>query len=277
MSNEESSDGSNVSATIDAVTGLAKAVPIYEDAIQPVAQQLGKSLELVGRAVNAALLPVKGLVWGIEEIEKRFKPKLINNLENVLPEDIIPPKLNVAGPAIEALRYAGHEDSLSDMYANLLASAMDRKTTKGAHPAFVEIIKQLTPDEAKLIAYLIQDIPLPLITLRCQNRLTHDGYDVAANVSLFAEAARVEFPTLAPSYLDNLARLGLIEILNSYSYTDPQFYLPLENSPVVQRERVMIEFDSDVYCVIKRGSVRITHFGEQFGHVCVTSKGMPRT
>jgi hypothetical protein len=277
MSEEESSGSNMVKGTLEAATGLVKAVPIYEDAIQPVAKQLGKSLELVGRAVNAALMPVKGLVWGIEEIEKRFKPKLIHNLEHVQPEDIIPPKLNVAGPAIEALRYTGHEESLSDMYANLLASAMDKKTADGAHPAFVEIIRQLTPDEARLIAYFIQDVPLPLITLRCQNRYTHDGYDVATNISLFAEATRVEFPALVPSYLDNLSRLGLIEILKSYSYTDPDIYTALESSLVVQRDRVMVELDSGVCCVIKRGSVRITHFGEQFGVVCVASKSTLQT
>ncbi|MDR6943028.1 hypothetical protein [Mucilaginibacter pocheonensis] len=36
---------SNVKSTIEAVTGLVKAVPVYEDALQPAAKQVGKSLE----------------------------------------------------------------------------------------------------------------------------------------------------------------------------------------------------------------------------------------
>jgi len=66
------------------------------------------------------------------------------------PDQIVVPKPNVAGPALEALRYTWHEETLSDLYANLLAaSSMDKSTADGAHPAFVEIIRQLTPDEAK--------------------------------------------------------------------------------------------------------------------------------
>ena len=54
----------NVKATIDAVTGLVKAIPIYQDAVQPAARQIGKSLETVSKTVNIALAPIKSLVWG---------------------------------------------------------------------------------------------------------------------------------------------------------------------------------------------------------------------
>ncbi|MCK9776169.1 DUF4393 domain-containing protein [Pseudomonas syringae] len=279
MGDEESgkdAGSSNINATIDAVTGLVKAVPVYQDVVQPAAKELGKSFQTVARAINVALIPLKSIIWSFEKIETLFIPKVEERLKDVPPEDIITPKANVAGPALEALRYVGDEESLSDMYANLLASAMDRKTAGNAHPAFVEIIKQLTPDEARLIAYFIGEVPLPLITVRSQNRHTHDGVDFAENVSLFAELVRVDVPNLVPSYLDNLARLGLIEILKTYAYTDSEFYRPLENSLIVLQEKVMIELDSDSRCVIKRGSVRITHFGQQFGDVCVTSKSKSR-
>ena len=147
---EESGGNTEVKGTIEAVTGLVKAVPIYEDMVQPVAKQLGKSLETVGKAINVALAPVGILVWGYDKCQDFIQTKVADRLKDVPPEDIITPKPNIAGPAIEALRYTGHEESLSDMYANLLASAMDKSTADGAHPAFVEIIKQLTPDEAKI-------------------------------------------------------------------------------------------------------------------------------
>jgi hypothetical protein len=50
---------------IDATTGLVKAIPIYEDAVQPAAKQVGKALETVTKAVNVALAPVGLLIWGI--------------------------------------------------------------------------------------------------------------------------------------------------------------------------------------------------------------------
>ena len=44
----------NIEGTVRAVTELVKAVPVYDDALQPVAKETGKALQTVGRAVNAA-------------------------------------------------------------------------------------------------------------------------------------------------------------------------------------------------------------------------------
>ncbi|MDA3137076.1 hypothetical protein HG619_23180 [Pseudomonas syringae] len=65
MSEEESTNV--VKGTIEAATGLVKAVPIYEDAIQPVAKQVGKSLEIVGQAVNVALMPIQRAGMGCRD------------------------------------------------------------------------------------------------------------------------------------------------------------------------------------------------------------------
>lgn len=271
MSEEKNGSSGNVKGTIEAATGLVKAIPVYDDLVQPVAKQLGQSFELVGRAVNAALLPVKGLIWGIEEIEKRFKPKLIHNLENVPPEDIIPPKLNVAGPAIEALRYTGHEESLSDMYASLLASAMDKRVAGGAHPAFVEIIKQLTSDEAKLIRYFLDpNAAYPLVTVKASDRDGSGGsWDIATNVSLLGESASVELPDYTPSYIDNLSRLGLIEIRGNWSYSDPIHYATLESSAKVLALKNMVELQYKKSFSLKRGAIHLTSLGKLFGGVCI--------
>ena len=52
---ENENQGGNTKQIIDSVTALTKAVPIYEDAVQPVAKEAGKALETVGKAVNVAL------------------------------------------------------------------------------------------------------------------------------------------------------------------------------------------------------------------------------
>ncbi len=49
---------------ISAAADLAKAVPVYEDAIQPVAKEAGKALGTIGQVVNVALAPLRGMIWG---------------------------------------------------------------------------------------------------------------------------------------------------------------------------------------------------------------------
>lgn len=54
----------NVRDVVDAVAGFAKAVPVYQDIVQPAAQELGKALQTVAKTVHIALAPVSALVPG---------------------------------------------------------------------------------------------------------------------------------------------------------------------------------------------------------------------
>jgi hypothetical protein len=138
--------------------------PVYEDVLQPTAREIGSVLV---RSVRVALVPLRGLLWGWEQIEEQFIPRLIEKLKGIPEGRIVTPPLPVAGPALEAMRFTGSESALRELYANLLATAMDKDRIEQAHPAFVEIIKQLSPDEAKLLkVFPVQaQHQIPVVTL----------------------------------------------------------------------------------------------------------------
>lgn len=92
-----------------------KAVPVYQDVVQPAAQEIGKVLKTLVMAVRVALSSASALVWGYEQIEDFVSTKVADRLKNVPPENIVTPKLNVAGPALESLRYTGHEPTLTHL------------------------------------------------------------------------------------------------------------------------------------------------------------------
>lgn len=265
------SDDNKVKETIDAVKGLVEAVPIYQDLAQPAVKQVGKALETVAKTINIALAPVGALVWGYEQCQGFIANKVAEKLKDVPPEDIVTPKPNVAGPAVEALRYTGHEESLSNMYANLLAASMTKQTVREAHPAFVEIIKQLTPDEAKLIPLLIQERALPLLTIR-SNIIPVDGRagskDMFSNYSLFGRDVQVEHLDMMPSYLSNICRLGLADIPNTTWYTSPGIYDELESSPFVLEWKRLIERNNEFTCSFGRRMLKPTPLGELFARIC---------
>ena len=95
MSDEENNTESNIDTTINAVTNLVKAVPIYQDAIQPAAKEVGKALATITKTVNVALAPVRGLVWGYEKIEDFVSTKVSEKLRNTPEKEIVTPKPNV--------------------------------------------------------------------------------------------------------------------------------------------------------------------------------------
>lgn len=262
---------------VDAVTGVAKAVPVYQDVVQPAAQEIGKALQTVARTVHVALAPVSVLVWGYDQIKDFVSTKVAERLCNVPPENIVTPKPNIAGPVLESLRYIGHESSLSELYANLLAASMDKATASGAHPAFVEIIKQLTPDEAKLVGLFVHPLPFPIVNVRWEYKNPtpeqSGGQDVLVNFSLLGQLAKLEFPHLTPTYIDNLCRLGLAEVPAMYQYTAKGIYDALENAPEVLKAKAEIEAHSEWTHNIERKGLRVTELGKQFAAICVLRKG----
>ena len=165
-----SNDSSSINATINAVAGLAQAIPVYQDALQPAAKEIGKSLEVAAKVVGIALAPLKGMVWGYEKIEGFITESVGKRLKNTNAENIITPAANIVGPAIEALKFSGEDINLRELYANLIANAMDKATSLNVHPAFVEIIKTISGDEALVMKYFSDNhsTPEPIIEVRLQ-------------------------------------------------------------------------------------------------------------
>ena len=263
----------NIEGTVKAVTELVKAVPVYDDALQPIAKETGKALQTVGRAVNAALLPVRGLVWGVEKIEEFVHSRVSKKLEGVPAENICTPDPAVAGPALESLRYTGHKESLSELYANLLASAMDISTAKTAHPGFVEIIRNMASDEAKLLSFILNAKVFPIIDIK--RVLPNSGGEQIVHelVSTIGHDAGCEHRELTAAYLNNLERLGLITIPRDAYLTDPTAYDRLLNDPVVKAELEKLSNEGENRKGdINKYYVKPTVFGKQFGAACVVSR-----
>lgn len=270
------SEESNVRDVVDAVTGVAKAIPVYQDVVQPAAQEVGKALQTVAKSVHVALAPISALVWGYEQIKDFVSTKVAERLKNVPPENITSPKPNVVGPALESLRYTGHDSSLSDLYANLIAAAMDKATAHGAHPAFVEIIKQLTPDEAKLVGLFVRDIAYPLINVTWEYAENQEGktggQNILVNYSHLGFLAKCEFPDMTPTYIDNLCRLGLAEVPTFLEYTSKGVYDDLESDPKVKNIQLAFEENQEKIVRVERKGLQVTQLGKLFATICVVKK-----
>ena len=254
--------GKIVRDTAEAIEGVAKAVPIYQDLVRPAAQEVGTVL---ARTVHAALAPLRGLVWGVEQIEEYLYSTLAEKLKRVPNERIQTPEPTIAGPALEALRFAGKEPVLREMYANLLATAMDREMAERAHPAFVDIIRQLAPDEAKILRWIVaaKHRARPVINVYSRDKEGVGQRGVLRHFSLLGVEAGCEHPHLTSNYLENLCRLALMEMPEGRSYADKSVYEPLENHPEVLALKKQIETDGRVPWIAQE-AFDVTTFGVQF-------------
>lgn len=216
----------------DGIGSAVKTVPdIYDDALKSTTQESGKVLSLIPRAIYAALSPLRQWIsqreYNVAETEKLLAQKL----EHVGEDKIVTPEAYVAVPAIQAISYSMNSEELRNLYANLLAKAMNSDTKDLVHPSFVEIIKQMSPTDAKIFDIIMQCPVCPLISIVVEDQ-NNGGYHLFSeycswipNISL--NECRVS--------LNNLSRLGLIHIPLAESYVEESIYNPVRQNPLFQR------------------------------------------
>lgn len=276
MSEDNESQNKNpggiIKQTIDSVTALSKAVPIYEDAVQPLAKETGKALGTLGKAVNVALAPISLVVWGYDQMKDFLENKVTEKLEHVPADRIITPPPNVAGPAIEALKFTGHDETLQDMFANLIANSLDSKTVVEAHPSFVDIIKNLSPDEGLILKVFASAQQFPVIDVKLKNKKER-GYNILhRNVTTLGSVANCNHQQLTENYLDNLCRLGILEIPSGLHLTAKNAYDVIINAPTIKQLQAQFEGNEHHIIDFDKKVIRVTGIGRQFINACVVDK-----
>lgn len=237
----------------------------YDDALQPGAKQIGKSLETLLRAVNAALLPLEGFVWCWERVAQYVSATVPQKLaERKVPADRIKtPDPDVAVPAIEALRYS----KLKENYAILLATSMDTKSANDAHPGFVEILKQLTPDEVKILEFLPKvGLHEPLVNLGYTVSEKVGHFTIYRHLGTLASDAGCEHPEQLPTYVDNLCRLGLIEVPSMRLLAEDWRYDRILSLGLLQQARTQVPAGASFD--VEKAMCGLTSLGGSFRNAC---------
>jgi len=240
----------------------------YEDALQGPAREIGRSLTAVGKTLNVALAPLRGLVWGWERIEVFVAESLERRLAEVASERLQTPDPTVAGPVLEALRFAGENPDLREMYANLLATAMDADSAHLAHPSFPEVVRQLNADEAKLVRLLYQRRAFATVTVRSLDPGGPAGHDVLSNFTVAGVDANCSRPDLVSVYVENLDRLKVARLRPDYTLSESALYDRI-TAQDQYRQAIAAAEKGGRRSQAAKGSLLLTDFGLAFCFACV--------
>lgn len=246
------------------------AVEVYKDAVSPVVKPIGEILGFLPRTLKLTLSRWEKWLINGEESLRLTAEAIKEKVKLIPPEKLVEPEPYVAIPAIQQISYCQNSDELRDLYANLLTSSMNADKKWQVHPSFVDIIKQLNPDEAKYLKSLPpMIIPIyPLIDVDFSFDNTRGTHPIISNFTNH-KLDILEKPENICSYIDNLHRLNLIEIPNEQVLTDPNVYKELESHPMIQNpvggnDTIKITYQ------YKHKMFRLTNFGVNF--ITVTCK-----
>jgi hypothetical protein len=178
-----------------------------------------------------------------------------------------------------------HGATMRERYLNLLAAAMDETTAARVHPAFLSILRELTPDEVRLISLFQHDGPYPLLTVGARYKFGGPLSTELRHFSRLGEGAGCENVSRVPLYVDNLCRLGLTELRPVRIADDTRMFRALEESAEVKAAIARVEArqppplagtpkagdggdDNVIVADLQRKALYVTAFGRQFYEAC---------
>ncbi|WP_051910499.1 DUF4393 domain-containing protein [Carnobacterium pleistocenium] len=166
------------------------------------------------------------LVAAQEQKVNLLKSEIFEKVTDIPDEHLQEPPISILGPAIEASRFYIDEEEIRKMFANLISSSLDQRKNETIHHSFVEIIKQMSPNDADIFALFSQQKALPFVDYK----ITHDSFEnKVINSELFFMELGNNYNMHSISII-NLERLGLIKINNDKWLIDETEYDKFSNN-----------------------------------------------
>lgn len=257
----------------DVTTDVAVAIATegYNDVAKPAMQEMGTTAQ---RTVKMILAPLRGLLWCWERVEEMIDEGVSKRLKDVPTDNIKTPDPELAIPLMQSLSYTAQNETLREMFLNLLANSMNKDMDKNTHPSFVDMIGKMSTLDARVFELLVKlnkprEVIKPEIHIPIEDKMfprampewhigfTVDGYDV---FDISASLIR-------------LNKFGLIEIDGSKVIASNEIYTILKQDKELQdifvRQQLAFRDKELSLEISTEGVCYINDYGRQFAMACM--------
>ncbi|MCH1984579.1 DUF4393 domain-containing protein [Ruminococcus sp. OA3] len=200
-----------------------------------------------------------------------YENELTNSISKIPIERQIEPTIQVTAQALENSKFCVSEKELRELFVNLISSSMDSAYNPSVHPCFAEIIKQMSPLDAKILKeFPLKDVVAIVDYIKEDTRSR--SFSVALeNVFISSFKDYDIFQTSAS--ISSLIRLGIIDATKTDKIPDKDFYDPFtqtdffkEFSQETKRHSPFEIAKTRNYCA------KLTPLGQNFFRACVAPK-----
>lgn len=241
---------------------------VVQDLVRPTSKSIGDNLGMLVDGVMGWLG-----YWGQKQAIKRelyladYKQKMHDRIDAIPNDKLQEPEIRIVGPAIEASKFYIEKDEFRKIFAELVASACHTDHAKNVHPAFPEMIKQLSYLDVKLLEMLKNSHTFPCCEIQEQHK---DGkitpfpnllFDFKECVHSFSQSDELRLT----ESMENLERLGLlfknndvIELGYDYNRFENHWLYKLIKTTVSDNSKIKM----------RRYRIELTQLGTNFVSCC---------
>jgi len=228
---------------------VAKEIMKYipEDVIKKLAErpaeEAGSIITNAFKTLHLFLLPIQvGAAF-----QDRLKVHLDRVVRRVPERNRVQAPPHIAGPILENLRYLEEGNILAELYLNLLTRSIDGERQNEAHPAFINIIESLSPDEAMMV-FLLHREPFAIW---------------GGNFVM-----RLQAPRLYKMYLSHLESLNIIKTPVALASRGPEsLFERIDRAIHDPTHEFWIRSQKSQQSAL--AGINLTEFGQAFADVCI--------
>lgn len=244
--------------------------PIYEDALKPFSQEISKGLLGIARSINSGIFLVEDCVNATVGVLRLTAEQLA-----IIPPDRIDfSRPRVALQALDQAKFTVNEEEVQKLFSNLIASSLDSENRGAAHPAYIEVIKQLQSDEALILKEMVFGDGLrsgAAPTIDIVAKKSGGGLSIQSTIheiNLVAEDAGCISPENSNIYFENLKRIGLISHSSGTSFPQEKHRRIFDSD---KSKEICLKTIGDAKISYLSGSYVLTAFGRGFARCCIKS------
>lgn len=252
---------------------------VYTDTVQPTAKNVGGFFgTLSGFFNHVVMYPLKKLDIQYEQKAIAFEKEMERKYNSISEEDRVEPQLHIVGPTMESLKYNIMDDNLAELFSNLLVSDMDAKTQNLCTPAFIKVVEQLSPTDARVFKTIYNEcaktetIPIckmDLCKIDDEDRKIRKEYLPLYLVGIEVDALN---PNDVSKSLQNLERLGLLTIdFLKWSSNDEVYNKLIDNDFIESLKAWANQATGNSFLakVEAKGLLELNDFARDFAKVCL--------
>ena len=248
---------------------------IANESLKPLAQSIGNTLSSIWSMCFGWIdISAEKIQFKRQLSLKAFKENLEAEISKIPEDKLCEPKLSVVGPALEASKFFFEESELREMFSKLIANAMNRDTQDYVQNSFVEIIKQMSPNDARILRiFKDESSQLPIACFRLNSKDGNGFTDIYPLVFLHRSIAD-EMLGESMISINNLRRLGLITTtFTEYLVNDEMYELYMNShfrsDPINLHSNPRIALNDGERLEVVKGIAKLTEYGAVFNLTCM--------